>query len=263
MANEEIIASEDNFLDETAATTNRGAIDHLNYVGTGASERNPIFKFDVSGMSGKSWDSVVLRLTYWGNGIDPSSGAATIIYLSYVLETDVDVDDCSWEHKVEDAGQVDWTGADGAEDSTSNDHTTRIVWPLSGAHSTGDVVQSANITALINQAIDDNSGILNLIMYGTGNNTLTQQFRSLESTGVPESTFPTLVFANVQATASASATVTDTSLTTAESASLSSQSNRPPVSEPARQAVVSILHDGVEPMNILALIIKAEYGTDA
>lgn len=264
MANEEIIASDDTFLDEQANTQVRSAIDNMKLRTSGANEDNPVMRFDVSGMEGKSWDSAILRLTY--HTASSSLAGTTNIYLSYIEETDLDVNDCSWDNKVQVGGPTAWDGAAGAEDSTSNDHTTRVDWTTlvaSTGKAVGDVVQSPDLTTIINKAISDNAGILNLIMYSPGTNTAIQWFRTLETAAVPVTDKPTLVFANVQFDAAADPGVTSTDLTAAESASLSSKSNRPPVSEPSRQARASILHDGVEPMTILALVIKATFGTDA
>ena len=41
---------------------NRSAIDKLQLRVSGGLEDNPILRFDVSNMDGKSWDSVILRL---------------------------------------------------------------------------------------------------------------------------------------------------------------------------------------------------------
>ena len=178
------------------------------------------------------------------------------------LNQPVVITTCTWS--IYDTA-LNWSTS-GAEDSTDNDHDTRVDWTTlvaSTGLAVGDIVQSPDISDIIDKAISDNSGILNLVVYGLGSNTNVQKFRSLETAGVPDADFPTLVFANVQVSSSADTGVTSTDLTSAESAALNTQSARPPVSEPGRQTTVSVLADGVEPMTILSLIVKTEYGTDA
>ena len=171
-----ILTSDDTYLDEAAPTLNRSAIDHLNYRAAGGLESNPVFRFDVGALTGKRWTSAVLRLTYFAVGADPAAGST--IYLSYVNHPVV-ITTTTWE--IYDTG-LNWD-FDGAESIFDNDYTTRVVWPLSGGHAIDDVVESPDLTALIEKALAENGGILNLIMYGDGSNANPQQFDSRETIG--------------------------------------------------------------------------------
>ena len=46
------------------------------------------------------------------------------------------------------------------------------------------------------------------------------------------------------------------------SATVLSKSGRPPIAGASRQESASILHDGVEPMTILAITLKGQFGAD-
>jgi hypothetical protein len=257
MADQTIIASDDTYLDEGAADTVRAAIDNIQiWASGGADERNPVWKFDCSSLDGMTWGSVVLKVTWKASG----TGISDTIYLSYIKQTAVEVDDCTW-NSYDDSGANTWNTA-GAEDSTDNDHTTRVAFDLSAAIVADVTISSDDLTDIVQKALDENSGILNLICYGVGGTqTTVRRFKSLETAGVSEADKPQLFFSGVQA--AATTTTTAAVATPSGSATVSSKSARPPVQEASRQAVVAILHDGVEPMTILALITKAEYGTDA
>lgn len=255
MASETIIATSDSYLDEDNDSSPRNTIDNLQYRPAGAAELNPIFEFDVSDMDGRSWDSVVLNLTFHTTTGDLSS---MTVNLGYVTKAVV-MDQTIWSLY---ATGLSWATA-GAETDDDNDATTReSTGTISGVNAVGDTLTSPDITGIVQKAIDDNAGTLFLIMYGAAPDTLIR-FKSLEFSGILEAEKPQLVFSNVQVSSSADTGVTSTDLTTAESAALNTQSARPPVSEPGRQTTVSVLADGVEPMTILSLIVKAEYGTDA
>ncbi|MHC4067255.1 MAG: hypothetical protein ACYSUI_22510, partial [Planctomycetota bacterium] len=102
MANETIIATQDTYLSEGNSTAVRASIPFLNLnpSGGGGAE-NPIFQFDISDLAGKTWDSVVLKLTWDANG---GSYSSQTIFLSYVKETEMVIDDCSWDNKVQSLG---------------------------------------------------------------------------------------------------------------------------------------------------------------
>ena len=165
MANQTIIATEDSFLDEGDDTTPRNGITFLHYRPTGALENNPIFEFDVSDMSGKSWDSVVLSLTFHTTTGDLPS---MTINLGFALKAVV-MDQVLWSVY---ATGLSWDTA-GAETDDDNDATTRVsTWTISGVNAVGDVIQSPDITGIVQKAIDDNAGTLNLLMYGAAPDTL-------------------------------------------------------------------------------------------
>lgn len=46
------------------------------------------------------------------------------------------------------------------------------------------------------------------------------------------------------------------------SATVLSKSGRPPIAGADRQVSASVIHDGVEPMTILAITLKGAFGTD-
>ena len=262
MADQTIIASEDTYLDESSATTRRETIDNVQvWASAAGQDRNPVWQFDCSSLSGMSWDSVKLKVTWKASRV---GGVSSAMFLSYVLQTDMTIGDCSWTNKVQDAGPTPWPDADaGAEGATNNDHTTRVGWDLSADIVADTTIVSADITDIVQKAVDENSGILNLILYGSGTQASVARLKSLETAGVSDADKPQLFFSGVQAASSSSSGGSSAPNDPSGSVAVSTKSSRPPVSEPGRMTTASVFHNGVEPMTILALITKSEYGRDA
>lgn len=259
MADQTIIASQDTYLDEGNSTADRSDIDHLNFRVSGALEINPLFQFDCSSLDGMTWDSVVLKMT-WRDNDTGYATPANACWLSYILRTDMTIDAVSWDNRIEPGSA--WNTA-GAEDSTDNDHTTRVEWDLSANMVADATVTSPDLGTIVQKALDENSGILNLLLYATGTATNVSVIKSLEAVGISEAEKPQLFFSGVQEASSSSSGGSSATNDPSGSVAVSTKSSRPPVSEPGRMTTASVFHNGVEPMTILALITKSEYGRDA
>lgn len=256
MANQTVTCSADTYLDEDSNTLNRSAIDHLNFRGdTGL---NPIWTFDVSSLVNKTWDSVALNLTFFsGNGSDPNSGA-TVIYLSVVTPAVV-ITETTWT--IFSTAGGNWN-ASGAENGNDNNHATRVtVTTMPTSASTDDTFTSDDITDLVRRAQNTNSGTLQLIMYSTGTNSITLQFDSIETTNGSQAT---LLFTNVTDTVDPNPSTGNGAAdnVAVPSATTTSKSGRPPIAGADRQVTASIIHDGPEPMTILAITLKGKFGAD-
>jgi hypothetical protein len=84
------------------------------------------------------------------------------------------------------------------------------------------------------------------------------KINSLDDNSVTSDSHPQLLFSNVT-------TPIDTSPAPVlqSTPGVTTVSDRPPVSEPDRNVTVAIRHDGPEPMTILALVKRINYGEDA
>ncbi len=216
-------------------------------------EANLFFRFDVSSLAGKMWDSVVFRATYSTTQI---SFSGAVVFLARVLQdmnygnvTSVIFDVASWNTVF-------------AEDSTDNDHSTRV--DIGGALDSGqrvdgDTLTSNDITDLVKDGINETSGIFDLIMYSdTTAVTTSMQLHAIEGTG----TQPSLFFTNVEDMESTTSGGGGATNVAVPSASVLSQSGRPPIAGADRQVSATIIHDGVEPMTILSMTLKGEFSTE-
>lgn len=257
MADQTVTTSADTFLDEAVATTNQSSVDHLNF--RGSQGMNPIWTFDVSSLVNKMWDSVTLNLTFFGNlGTDPNAGGGVVIYLAVVTPAVV-ITQTTWN--VFSTGN-NWPGSSGAESGTDNDHGTRVaVTTMPSSASTDDTFTSDDITDLITRALNVNAGTLQLIMYSVGSNSALPQFDSIETTN---GTQATLQFTNVENQETTTTSNPDGAATNVAvpSATATSKSGRPPIAGADRQVSASIIHDGPEPMTILAITLKGQFGAD-
>ena len=186
MAVVNVICLQDSYLDENTPTFNRSTINRVRLQIGGTREKNPIWRFDVTAVARKSWATVKLRLVYHDNS--PAIGGGNTVYLSYINQPVVVNSESNWNRYR--APFDNWNTA-GAQDSVDNDHTTRVAWPISGAHLNGDIIESPDLSALVQKAIDENGNILNLIMYGEGTDENEQFWDSLE-TSLPQ--FPGELF---------------------------------------------------------------------
>ncbi len=255
MANQTVVCSSDAFLDESAPTENRGSVNHLNFGVTSNDDLNPVWTFDVSSLAGKMWDSVTLTLTYFGS-ITSGSGSGTK-FLAH-LDKALVASTCTWE--VFSAGNG-WASF-GAETSADHNAATRVEWFMDQARAVDDVEVSPDITGIIMRALHANAGTLHLILFSTGPvGGSVHQYDSVETTN---GTQGFLTFTNVQdqeTTTSSNPTGTAANVAV-PSASVRSKSGRPPIAGADRQVSASIIHDGVEPMTILAITLKGAFGAD-
>ncbi len=256
MVDQTVTCSADTFIDESATTTNRSSEDHLNYRSGGSDEKNDIWTFDVSSLDGKKWDLVTLNLTYFSGNSNPNTGGGQIHYLSH-LEKAVVIAQCTWD---EFATSSTWNSS-GAENGNDNHHATRVIVTFATSASADDVFVSPDITDIIKRAINTNSGTLNLIMYGDGPNAVNQQFDSIETTSGSQAFLQFTNVENVETTTSSNPSGVAVNVAV-PSATVLSQSGRPPIAGADRQVTASVLHDGVEPMTILSITLKGAYGSD-
>lgn len=235
---------------------NREGIARLSFKADTPNEANMIFQFDVSSLSGKMWDSVVLRTVYdatAGSQTPPSIGP---LYLGRVLRA-INYSTCTGT--IFDTAS-NW-GATMAENSSDNDHSTRVDTfdtIVQGTRTDGDIFTSADITDIVRDAILKDSGTLNMIMYAPSSASGSMQVLSIEGSGNEARLF----FTNVEDMESTTTDGTTATNVAVPSASVLSQSGRPPIAGADRQVTATILHDGVEPMTILSMTIKGEFGPD-
>ncbi len=254
MADQTVTCSGDSFLDEAVPTTNRGSILFLNFGRTSGDHLNPVWTFDVSSLAGKMWDSVTLTLTHENPSGDPA-GSGTI-FLAHIDKALV-ISTCTWE--VFSTGNS-WS-TDGAETSADHDAATRVAWVMETSSVADDIEVSPDITGIVKVALNENAGTLHLILFATGTvGGAVHQYDSIETTN---GTQGFLTFTNVEDMESSSTSGSGTASNVAvPSASSLSKSGRPPIAGADRQYSATILHDGVEPMNILSITLRGAFGAD-
>ena len=255
MVDQVIETSTDTFLDQASATTTRDTHSSLFFRGGGTSN-HPVFRFNISSLSGKSLDSVTLNLKY---NLSPAPLANGVeIYISYITRAIV-YTQATWTIF---ASGSNW-GTSGGTNVTDNDHATRVLWDLTGAHVQGETITSPDITPLVQKALIEDGTNLDIIMYGEGSGTPGWFFDSLESSGGSR-TPPFLQVMNVEdmETTTSSSPGNGAVNVAVPSATVLSQSGRPPIAGADRQVTASVLHDGVEPMTILSITLKGAYGSD-
>ena len=257
MADQTVICSGDSFLDESSGTgdTIRGAVERLNFGRTSGDHLNPVWTFDVSSLAGKMWDSVTLTITHEGIEGDPA-GSGTI-FLAHIDKA-MDTSTCTWN----DFDTAAAWGASGAETSVDHDVATRTAWVMETSSAAGDVEVSPDITGIIQRALHTNAGILHLILFATGTvGGSVHQYESIETTNGTEG-FLTFTNVELQESTSSSNPGGTASNVAVPSASSLSKSGRPPIAGADRQYSATILHDGVEPMNILSITLRGTFGAD-
>ena len=260
MADQTITCSGDSYLDEASGTgdTIQGALDRLNFGRSSGDDFNPVWTFDVSSLTGKMWDSVTLTLTYFGTSGD-SASPASFIYLSHI-EKAMNTATCTFNDFDTSAA---WATS-GAETSADNNHSTRVQWILSvGPHAVDDIDVSPDITEIVKRALSTNAGTLHLILYATaGVGGAVHTFDSLQTS--PGGVAGFLTFTNVEdmeTTTSSNPSGTAANVAVPSASSLS-KSGRPPIAGADRQNSVTILHDGVEPFNMLSVTLRGAFGAD-
>ena len=113
---------------------------------------------------------------------------------------------------------------------------------------------------IVKDGVLKDAGTLDILMYGTGGGTT--RWHSFES-GEPTASKPNLFLINVQDQESTTTSAGTAAVNVAvPSASSLSKSGRPPIAGADRQYSATIIHDGVEPMNILSLTLKGQFGAD-
>ena len=224
---------------------------------------NILFGFDVSSLEGKMWDSVVLKLVYHSS--HTASGGPH--YLARVLKSVVYTEATgpiystgnNWD------SENSHPGTNFAEDATDNDHTTRVdqtdAIVLGISHAFPEEFVSTDITNMVRDGVLA-GGTLDLLFYVPSTSGILA-WKSIEFTGAREQD-PKLFFTNVrdqEDTFSSNLTGTAANIAV-PSATVLSKSGRPPIAGADRQVSASILHDGVEPMTILAITLKGQFGAD-
>ena len=252
MANQTVSCSLD--VDITLSS-NREGNTVLNMKARSPNRANMFFRFDVSSLVGKIWDSVVFKATY---GDPQASFAGTVVYLSRVTQ---DMNYNNVTSVIYDTAS-NWNAAF-AENSFDNDHSTRvdIGGTLdSGTRSTGDILTSPDITDIVKDGLKEANSIFDLILYSdTIFVTTTMRIFAIEGTGVRASLF----FTNVQNREETTSSGTGVAVNVAvPSAVVLSKSGRPPIAGADRQVTATVLHDGVEPMKILSITLKGQFATD-
>ncbi len=250
--------------DQTILATSNVAIDSgpnndgnlvVNVFTTGGSESNGLFRFDVTSLSGKMWDSAQLRLSS-----NQAHGAAafTDFYISRCLQAVV-YNQCT---SVIFATASNWNATFG-ESSVDNDHTSRVDQSSilnEVAWADNQTIPFLDISDIVKPGVLQDAGTLDILMYGTGDGTT--RWHSLES-GESTDRLPNLFLRNVQDMEATSTSGEGTATNVAvPSASSLSKSGRPPIAGADRQYSATILHDGVEPMNILSITLKGTFGAD-
>lgn len=178
-----ISASNDSFLDKVNDDFNRSTLEILTLLNyNAATGAEPIFEFDVSALTGLTWKSVKLRLTY--DGGDSAASTAALRYLT----KDVDIATCTWNHYDKTNSPLAWA-TPGARSSGDGDLAFDVAWPLT-SDAPGTTILSPDLTAMVQEAQQANAGTLFMLMFWTAG---ASQWHSLEAT-VAASLMPTLVF---------------------------------------------------------------------
>jgi len=257
MADQTITATSDIQID--SGGNNEGE-EHVDVISSGGSRSNGIWRFDVTSLAGKMWDSAHLRLT--SRSFHTGVGFPAGFFIARCKRAVV-YNQCT---SVIFATASNWSAAFG-ENSTDNDHTTRVdqatildevTW------STGDTITFLDISDIVHQGVIDDSGTLDIIMYGTSSGTTVWYSLETVTPTIPATSFPNLFLVNVQdmeSTTSSNPGGTASNVAVPSASSLS-KSGRPPIAGADRQNSVSILHDGVEPMNILSVTLRGAFGAD-
>lgn len=229
----------------------------INVLSAGPNESNAVFRFNVSSLAGKMWDSAHLRLTF-----RTTEGFSQHVGL-YIARCIQDVVITTATGAVFDTG-MPW-GFTYAEGAVDHDVSTRVNVSSVLHEQTfpnGTTITFLDITEIVRQGVIEDNGTLDLLMLGTGSGTT--QWHSREAQSVPESSFPNLFMTNVrdqETTTSSNPSGTATNVAV-PSASVLSKSGRPPIAGADRQVSAHIIHDGVEPMKILSITLKGAFGTD-
>jgi len=222
-------------------------------------ETNLLLKFNVLSLAGMVWDSVVLKMTY---GAIQTSFTTGPVFIGRVLKRPVNYAVCT--DVLFDTG-LSWD-SQMAEGSGDNDHNTRVntfSTIVQGSRALGDPFVSVDLTNLIVDGVTKDKGTLNIIMYAPNAATASgnMAFYSIEGVGAQAELF----FENVQfvtpETEEPSGEGTATNVAVPSASSLS-KSGRPPIAGADRQYSATILHDGVEPMNILSITLRGTFGAD-
>lgn len=229
----------------------------INVISSGPNESNAVFRFDVSSLAGKMWDSAHLRLTFrTTEGLSQHTG----LYIARCIQ---DVVITIATGAVFDTG-MPW-GSTYAEGGTDHDVSTRVNVSSVLDNQTfpnGTTITFLDITEIVKHGVTKDNGTLDLLLLATGNGTTS--WHSREAQSVPESSFPNLFMTNVQdqeTTTSSNLTGTASNVAV-PSASVLSKSGRPPIAGADRQVSAHVIHDGVEPMKILSITLKGTFGTD-
>ena len=117
MPDQTVFATSDVHIFELPFGTREGDLTNI-LKPTTPNRSNVFFRFDVSSLAGKMWDSVVLRLTYSSPGTFSASGA---YFLSRVLQPMVFNQVTQDLYSTGNSWNADW-----GETSVDNDHTTRV-----------------------------------------------------------------------------------------------------------------------------------------
>jgi len=260
MADQTITVTADTYLDEGANNSNRSSVNNMQLRAGGVNEDNLILQFDVTSLSGKMWDSVKLNLTY--SDIDSSytdPASAGLVFLAFIKRAVV-VAQCTWD-EFETSGPTSWSSG-GAENGTDNNHTTRVSWTdLQTTHVASELVASPDITEIVKQALFENAGTLFLIVYATGASGGLQRYDTLQTSGGVVATLELVNVEDMESTSSSNPGGTAANVPVPSASSLS-KSGRPPIAGADRQYSATILHDGVEPMNILSITLRGTFGAD-
>ena len=254
MTDQTIEVTDDTYIDQSFPTSNRITATSLLF-SVGGAESSPVFRFNISSLIKKDWDSVTLNLTY---ALTPATISTNVeIYIAYVLQSIV-YSQTTWTIY---ASSSNWATA-GAKNVIDNDHSTRVLWDLTGSHSSNEIVTSPDITDIVRKAVIEDGTFLDIIMYGEVAATPGWSWDSLETISLPVPAF--LLISSVddmETTTSSNPGGTATNVAVPSASSLS-KSGRPPIAGADRQNSVSILHDGVEPMNILSITLRGTFGAD-
>lgn len=167
-----ILATNDSWLDEGTPGSNF-RFNSVILSAKGPGNRNsPVLEFDVSALTGLTWKSAKLRLTYDGSD---SVGDGSML-IRRVLQ-DMETNDSSWSYY--DTSETDAWQSAGALGPLDADQTTQVTWPVANGTASGTTILSPDITDMVEDAIENQSGILKVVLNRTSGGA--HQFHSLEA----------------------------------------------------------------------------------
>ncbi len=255
MANQVIVATQDTWLDGASTGNDRSGSTIVRAWASAAGDSHGAWEFDVSSIATSNWTVVRLHLTYQD---DAANNPATTWFFVRSRRAWV-MGELTWDDA---SASEAWASGGARNNSSDHNHGQEIVFPWPTApHAIGDVIMSPDLTDLVESANNEDGGVLRLLLMrhsaaqsGGG----IQDWHSIEGGTGDEK--PRLIFSDFNVPVDLSPAPPSV---VQVGSPVTLTSDRPPLQEPDRQVTVAIRSDGPEPMTILSIIQKLNFGTDA
>lgn len=182
-----ILATADSWLDKSNPDSSARSTLILLTALSGVNAAHPVLEFDISALTGLVWKSAKIRLTY--DGGDSTGG--NYVLVRRVLQPMV-TNDASWNQwdNTLVSPEGDWATAGGQNPTQDSEQATQVTWTLVNGTAPGTTILSPDITDIAQDAIENDSGILKVILIRDGG---AHQFHSLEAV-VGNNLKPAIIF---------------------------------------------------------------------